>query len=97
MLVGFDIVGGDMPFESGSQGPEMEVTVDPAELLAGFDHACGAPAQCHRSVLPVFDVAGVIPTDFDHAFHAVGAAQGAGQGGWYTQAQDGQGLVQALA
>jgi hypothetical protein len=41
----------------------MEVAVDPAELGAGFDHAGGAPAQGHRSVLPEFDVAGVIPTE----------------------------------
>jgi hypothetical protein len=37
----------------------MEVTVDPAELLAGFDHPGGALTQRHHSVLPVFDVAGV--------------------------------------
>jgi hypothetical protein len=30
------------------------VSVDPAELLAGFDHAGSAPAQRHRPVLPVF-------------------------------------------
>ncbi len=35
----------DMPFEGGSQGWKVQVAVDAAELLAGLDHAGGAPAQ----------------------------------------------------
>jgi len=44
----------------------VEVAVDAAELLAGLDHAGGAPAQCHLSVAPALDVAGVITTNRDH-------------------------------
>jgi hypothetical protein len=56
-----------MPFESGSQCPEMEVAIDPAELFAGFDHARGAPTQRHLRVSPAFDVMGVVATNSDHA------------------------------
>ena len=48
VLVGCDVFGSDMPFESGSQCPEMEVAIDPAELFAGFDHA---PAVHQRSAI----------------------------------------------
>jgi hypothetical protein len=65
VLVACNIFHDDMPFELGSQCPEMEVAVDPAELFAGLDHSGGAPAQCHLPVLPVFDVVGGVPTDFD--------------------------------
>jgi hypothetical protein len=62
VLVGSDVSGSDMPFERGSQCPEMEVAVDPAELGAGFGHTSGAPAQRHLSIPPAFDVAGVVAT-----------------------------------
>jgi len=51
------------PFQCVSQGAQMEMAVDAAELLAGFDHAGGTPAQGHLSVAPAFDVAGVITTN----------------------------------
>lgn len=85
-----------MSFERGSQCAEMEVAVDPAELGAGFDHPGSAPAQRHLSVKPAFDVAGVVATNFDHAFDAVGAAQGPSQGGRHPQAQHGQRFGQTL-
>ncbi len=37
----------------------MQVAVDAAELSAGFEHSCGAPAQRHLAVTPAFDVLGV--------------------------------------
>src|SRR5512144_1278260 len=37
------------------------MSVDTAELLAGFEHPGGAPAQRHLSVAPVLDVSGVVP------------------------------------
>jgi hypothetical protein len=46
----------------------MKVAVDPAELGAGFDHSGGTPAQGHLSIPPAFDVAGVVPPNFTHAF-----------------------------
>jgi hypothetical protein len=32
------------------------VTVDPAELLAGFNHSKGGPLQRHLSVAPALDL-----------------------------------------
>ena len=75
----------------------MEVAVDPAELLAGFDHAGGAPAQRHLPVAPVFDVAGVVAADGDHRLDRVGGAQGPGEGGWYAEAEHGQGFGHSFA
>ena len=74
----------------------MEVAVDPAELLAGFDHAGGAPAQRHLSVSPAFDVAGVVAADADHRLDRVGRAQCPGQGGRHAESEHGQRLGQAL-
>ena len=41
----------------------MQVTVDAVELLAGLEHAGGAPAQRHLPVTPAFDVLGVLAAD----------------------------------
>jgi hypothetical protein len=35
---------------------EGQVTVDPAELLAGFNHSKGGPLQRHLSVAPALDL-----------------------------------------
>lgn len=74
---------GDL-FQRVAQGSQVQMSVDPAELFAGFDHAGGAPAQCHGPVAAAFDVAGVITTDGDHRFDTVDRAQGAGQGGGHV-------------
>jgi hypothetical protein len=71
--------------------------VDAAELLAGLDHPCGAPAQRHRAVAPALDIARVITADRDHRFDGVGRAERTREGGWHVQAQHGQGLGRALA
>ena len=44
----------------------MQVAVDASELLAGFEHAGGGPAQGHLTVTPVLHVLGVFPADLDH-------------------------------
>ena len=44
MTVGTDSLLGDMPLEGGSQRWQVQVAVDAAELLAGFDQAGSAPA-----------------------------------------------------
>ncbi|CCG02442.1 Putative helicase (fragment) [Blastococcus saxobsidens DD2] len=88
---------GDLGVERGAQLRQVQVAVDPAELLAGLDHAGGAPAQGHLPVPPALDVAGVITTDGDHRLDRVGRAQRAGQRGRHPQAQHGQRLVQAFA
>src|SRR4051812_28117664 len=47
---------GDFGVERGAQLGQVQVTVDAAELLAGLDHARGAPAQRHLPVPPALDV-----------------------------------------
>src|SRR3954453_19396385 len=46
----------DLGVERGAQLGQVQVAVDPAELLACFDHAGGAPAQRHLPVPPALDV-----------------------------------------
>src|SRR3954449_3875265 len=58
---------GDFGVECGAQLRQVQVTVDPAELLACFEHAGGAPAQRHLTVAPALDVGRVGPADGDHA------------------------------
>lgn len=96
MVVGSDFFDRDMPFESGSEPGKVRVAVDQAELCAGLDHPGSAPTQRHRSVPSAFDVAGVVPTNFDHALDTVGAAQRAGQGERDIQPQHGEGLLEGL-
>ena len=88
--------GADMPLQSGAQAGQVEVSVDTAELLAGFDHAGGAPAQCHLPIAPAFDVARVVSADRDHRLHCVRAAQGPGQGGRHPESEHGQGFGHPL-
>src|SRR4051794_29522476 len=88
---------GDFGVERGAQLGQVQVTVDPTELLAGLDHAGGAPAQRHLPVAPALDVGRVGPADGDHALDRVGRAQGAGQRRRHFQAQHGEGLGESLA
>ena len=54
----------------------MEVTVDPAELLAGLDHPGRAPAQRHQSAAPVvMNVAGGCGSRFSSASTSVDISQ----------------------
>jgi hypothetical protein len=57
---------GEARVECGAEFRQVQVAVDAAELLAGFGHAGGAPAQGHGPVLPPFDVLGVLAADLDH-------------------------------
>lgn len=54
-----------------AQRSQVHAPVDPADLLAGLDHPGGAPAQRHRAVTPVLDVARVHAADRDHGLHAL--------------------------
>src|SRR3954467_2156367 len=47
---------GDFGVERGAQLRQVQVAVDAAELLAGLEHAGGAPAQRHLPVAPALDV-----------------------------------------
>jgi hypothetical protein len=53
---GSDSFGG-LALERGAQCGQVQMTVEAAELLAGLDHAGGAPAQRHLPVAPALDVA----------------------------------------
>ena len=86
-----------MPLEGSAEGGQVQVPVDPAELLAGFEHAGGTPTQRHLPVPPPFDVLRVLAADGDHRLDRVRRSQGAGQGGRHAVAEHGQRLVQALA
>jgi len=39
VAVGSDSFGGDVPFEGGAEGGQVQVAGDAAELLGRFDHA----------------------------------------------------------
>src|SRR3954454_12138513 len=52
---------GDLGVERDAQLGQVQVAVDPAELLAGLDHPGGAPAQRHLPVPPALDVGRVGP------------------------------------
>src|SRR5213592_1485453 len=79
IVYGADILG-EAVLERCSELGQVQVPVDAAELVIGFEHPGGAPAERHGPVAPVLDVAGVIPADPDHRLDAVGGAQRAGQG-----------------
>jgi len=53
MTEGTDSFGCDMLVKRAPKSSQVQVPVDAAELLAGFGHASGAPAQCHVPGLPV--------------------------------------------
>lgn len=55
VAVGCDGVG-EVVVECSAEGGEVEVAVDPSELLLGFEHARGAPAQRHGAGPPAFHV-----------------------------------------
>ncbi len=69
--IGSDSLARRHAVEGGPQSGQVQVAVDAAELLAGFDHAGGAPAQRHLPVPPAFDVAGVVTADRDHRLDAL--------------------------
>jgi hypothetical protein len=50
----------------------VRVAIDAAELVIGFEHPGGAPAQRHGAVSPPLDVLGVLPADLDHGFDGYG-------------------------
>ena len=54
----------------------MQVAVDAAELVIGFEHPRGPPGQRHRAVPPALEVLGVLPANLDHG---IGRAQRAGE------------------
>src|SRR3954453_19236627 len=85
-----------MPFERGTQRPQVQVAGDPGELLPRPPHPGRAPAQRHLPIAPAFDVRAAITTDTDHRLDGIGRAQRASQRGWYAQTQHHEGLVQAL-
>jgi len=51
---------------------EVFVADDASELLFGFEHAGGGPAQRHVAVLPALDVARAAPDALDHGLAGVG-------------------------
>ena len=76
---------GEARVERGAVFRHVQVAVDAAELMTGFEHPSGAPARRHGRVAPAFDVLGVLPADLDHRLDPVGGAQRAGQGGRHAQ------------
>src|ERR1035437_8063202 len=44
------------------------MAIDRAELVIGFEHPGGAPAQRHRAVAPPLDIHGVLPASIDYQF-----------------------------
>src|SRR6266487_3794646 len=96
MAAGADILV-EVRFERGAEFRQVQAAVDTAELVIGFEHPGGAPAQRHGPVPPALDVLGVLPANLDHRLDRVGRAERAGQGGRHAQSHDGQGLGHALA
>lgn len=93
---GCDGAGG-VSVEGGAQCWEVEVAVDPSELLGGLAHPGGAPAQRHLSVTPSLDVGAVVTADLDHRLDRVRGPQGACQRRWNPETAHGEGLGQAFA
>jgi len=75
VAVGTDSLRGNMPFKGVPEHGHVGVAGHTAELLAGLDHAGGAPALCHLPVSPALDVAGVVAADRDHRLDRVGRPQ----------------------
>ena len=50
-------LGGDVALDGDRELGEVGEADDLAELLLGFEHAGGGPAQAHVAVLPALDVA----------------------------------------
>ena len=98
MTDGADSLRGDMRVESGAEGGQVQVAVDAAELLAGLDHAGGAPAQRHvcRSASSSRCVEWVRAMEIIDSMLLVLRSVRASVGGT-PQAQHGQRLGQALA
>jgi len=83
---------GSIPLKCASSGAEfrqMQVAIDAAELVIGFEHPGGAPAQCHLPARPALDVSGVLSANLDHRLDGIGRAERPGQGRRHAQAQDG--------
>jgi hypothetical protein len=54
----------------------MQVSIDVAEPVTGFEHSGGAPAQRHLAVVPPLNVLGILSADLDHGF------------GWWGEASE---------
>lgn len=72
---------GEARVERGAEFRHVQVAVDAAELVTGFEHPSGAPARRHGRVAPAFDVLGVLPADLDHRLDPVGGVQRAARVG----------------
>src|SRR6266516_4048441 len=80
MAAGADILV-EVRFERGAEFRQVQAAVDTAELVIGFEHPGGAPAQRHSPVPPSLDVLGVLPANLDHGLDG-GWPNGASMPGW---------------
>ena len=61
LAYGGDILG-EVRVECGTEPGQVQVAVDAAELVIGFEHPGGAPAQGHLTVPPAVESAwGAVP------------------------------------
>src|SRR3954452_12716014 len=89
-------LGGDVALDGDGELGEVAVANDLAELLLGFEHAGGRPAQAHVAVGPVLDVAADAPDGVDHRLARVRGGQRALEAPADAEARDGQRLLHAL-
>jgi hypothetical protein len=62
--------------ERANELRKLAVSLHPADLLGGGEHAGGRPTQAHVAGLRALHVAGVFPDDLDHRLDRVGAHHG---------------------
>src|SRR5258708_139733 len=83
--------------EDHGQGPEIPMTVDPAELFLGVQPGRGEPAFDHPHFSPASDVASSLADTALRAFDQIGGGQALVQGRWKLQPLQGEHFRQALA
>jgi hypothetical protein len=66
---------------SSAEPRQVQVAVDAADLVAGFEHPGGTSAQRHLPIPVALDVPGVLPADLDHRFDGVAERSVRAKGG----------------
>src|SRR5215208_2112656 len=88
--------GGDVALDGDGELGEVWVTDDAPELVLGFEHAGGGPAQAHVAVLPAPDVAADAPDGLDHRLARVRRGECALEPATDAEPRDRPRLIQAL-
>jgi hypothetical protein len=92
----WDTAGGEVELDRDGELGEVALADDPAELLLGFEHPGGRPAQRHLAV-PVLDVAAGAADALDHRLARIRGLQRALQRSGDPRAGEGERFLQALA